>query len=442
MVSASDFVSADKDLLSVPVNAFLPRLATVPLCEDAPSLSEVLVEEGTRVREGDVIAKSREIFIHSPVPGIVRRIGRCQYSNGRQGPCAEIALDGAFTFLGRPSVTKSWQAYEASTVRFLLMEAGVVNTFARAVPVFGQLKGRAGLDSILVLRLFDCDPSLVTESFVAWKFLRQVLEGAGILARAFMARNLVIAYSGNERESLRAGLDSLIAEERPHLFMPATEILTVAVDTKRYPAGTMHDIAAAVKRTYKSDVFSKLGKKDLFVDSTTALNAYNAVVLGKPVVSSLVHVTGDCLNAAAMLNVRIGTPLRSVAEQCGGFKRSLSKIIINGIISGRAVSSLDIPVGRAVKSVEFVPGGKPAFPQTKSCVRCGSCRKICPVCLWPGNLYRIAGLDDIGKASVADKDAYKSSLLCTDCGLCNSVCPSRIPLCQTISLLKDSYHEI
>ena len=32
-----------------------------------------------------------------------------------------------------------------------------------------------------------------------------------------------------------------------------------------------------------------------------------------------------------------------------------------------------------------------------------------------------------------------SSIACIECGLCNTVCPARLPLSQTISLLKDKF---
>ncbi len=441
MVSASNFISADKNTLSTSVNAFLPKIAFIPIEEDDSGKAEIMVNEGDRVQEGDVIARLKGLNVHSSLPGLVQKIEQIQYANGKQGLCAKIALNGSFNYLGKKNEAQDWKKYEDSELVFMLKEAGVINTFAKATPLYSQIIDlQKSKGSSLVVRMFDADPSFVTDGFIAKKHVREIIQGAAVLARAFGAKNVLFAYSASEKNGIKALIDEEIEKNRAYLFDEDMQLLAAGVDTRKYPAGTMHDIVLSVRKSNKDGVFSKLSKKDLFVDSVTVLASYNAVVLKKPVVSTFVHVTGECLNTAALLNVRIGTPLRDIVEQCGGFKRKLSKIVINGIISGRAVSSLDIPVNRSVKSVEFIPASKISIPSAENCIRCGNCRKICPVHLWPGNLYRIAHLDSINYSD-SDKAAYESVLLCTECGLCNTVCSSRLPLAQTISILKDSYNE-
>ena len=435
MVSASNFISVDRNLNISPVNGFLPKIAIVPLtCEDS-SLPEILITEGSTVREGDIIAKSRGIFTHSSIPGMVEKIEQRQFPNGKQGLCALIRLGGSFSFLGKSLVQKDWRDYEAGTLEYLLKEMGVVNTFSKTIPLYSKIKKiRNSRSGAVVLRLFDDDPSILSESLVSKNFLPQVLEGPAIILKAFGVSSCVIAYSGSEKENLKSELDNLLGENA-QIFPDDTRIFCVGLDTRKYPAGKERDIINAVKIASEDENFSSLGKKDLFIDSFTALNAYNAVVLGKSAVSTFLHVTGDCLNAAAFLNVRIGTTFRELVEMCGGFKRKLSKIVINGLLGGVAVSSLDIPVTRGVKSVEFLPESEVRVPSTQSCIRCGACRKICPALLWPGNLYRIAHLENLEDLSKHDKIAIKTAILCSNCSLCNSVCPSRLPLSQTISVL-------
>lgn len=442
MVSASNFISEDKKTLTSSVNAFLPKVAFIPVEEDDSGPLEILVTEGDRVKEGDVIARQKGLFIHSSVPGIVQKISQKQYSNGKQGLCAQIALNGEFSYLGKKAERQDWQSLDNSALQNSLKESGVVNTFAKEIPLYAQIqKLKASASRSVVVRLFDSDPSLVTDSFVARKHLSEIIEGGVILARAFDAGTLLFAYSSSEKNGIKEELEGLLEEKKTSLFPSGLEVLAVGMDTRKYPAGTMHDIVVAVKKSCKEAGGAKIGRKDLFVDSVTALASYNAIVLKKPVVSTFVHVTGECLNAAALFNVRVGTPLRDIVEQCGGLKRRLSKIVINGIISGTAVSSLDIPVNRSVKSIEFIPMGKIKVPETEHCIRCGNCRKICPVHLWPGNLYRLARLDNKKHYSESDAQARESVLLCTECGLCNAVCTARLPLSQTISILKDSYNE-
>lgn len=452
MVSAYNFKSPDEGKFTLAANAFLPSHCVVPLD------GEILTSEGEQVKEGQVIAKTKDIYIHAPVSGVVEKISDGVFSSGKKGLCAKIALKGSLVFTGKKSFETGWQSYEKETLTYKLKEAGVLSTFSRKISLYTTIKNLKKKNPVLVLRLFDDDPSVLTERFVSKNYARQVIFGAMILAKASGAEILVIAqdrYSKvpvgeflleNFEEQIFANQNSENPENSENQsfangFANQIKVFQVDVDTRKYPCGSEHCLVSAVKKNLSDESLKSIGKNDFFVDSVTAFHAYNAIALGKPEINALVHVTGECLNSAAVMNVNLGTSLKDVAEMCGGFKRKLSRIVINGTVKGVSVKNLDIPVVKSMKSIEFVPARQVKNPSSETCVRCGNCRKICPAELWPGNLYRIMHLDGKACGLLDSKTIADSAILCMECGLCNSVCPSRLPLQQTISLLKEKIND-
>ncbi|MBQ0052583.1 MAG: 4Fe-4S dicluster domain-containing protein [Treponema sp.] len=433
MVLASNFKSVDEGKINLTANAFLPATAAIPLEEDENDYVETFVTQGTPVTEGQVIAKTKNLYIHASIPGTVQEIYHRQYSNGKQGTAVKIALKGEFNFTGKNMEDLPYSSMEASTLSYILKEAGIINTFRTNKPIYEEIKKiQDKANKILVLRLFDDDPSRLTEEFVSQNYTKKVIVGARICADAIGAKSIVIAQNKNKLIDI---------SEFTEGFGSAYTLLEVQLDSKKYPSGTMHNLVSAVKKASKDETFKTLGKDDFFIDSITALHVYEAVIYNKPVLNTFVHITGDCLNSAAIMNVKLGTSLKNIVEQCGGFKRKLSKIIINGIVLGRAVASLNIPISKRIKSIEFVPVKQVRAQFTENCMRCGNCRKICPVDLWPGNLYRVLNLSGQKNDFLNTDKIASTALLCTECGLCNSVCPSRLPLSQSISILKEMQNE-
>lgn len=448
MISSSNFLSDDKGTFRTFVNGFLPPVAVIPVQSECKNTS-VVVEVGDTVSEGQIIAKSDSFVVHSSVPGKVIDISTEQLADGKQGTVVRIKLCGSFSFVGKRDVARDWRALDSSHLSELFRDYGIVNTFKGCVPLYSQVKDSKA--SVLFVRLFDDDPSRVSESFIAEKIAEKVIEGSAILARTMGVSGVVFAYEKNVTaiRKIYEYLDDTDSDQYAR-FSPLFDdikIMTVPVDSKKYPSGTMRNLISAAKIAARpfakkmpeyAVVFSKSSLKDMFVDSQTVESIYDSVVFRKPVMTRFVHVTGEALNAAGILSVKIGTTFRQLVEQCGGLKSRLAKIVVNGNVLGYSVGSLDVPVMKLVKSVEFVPESQSSDEYTEVCVRCGLCRKICPAHLWPGNIYRATKLAQRGESqdSEYEKAVIDSAHLCIDCGLCNSVCPSRIPIRQTIAFAK------
>ena len=451
--------TSDGNLVKGAVNGFLQPVVTIPLSHETQSRSVCLVRQGDRVREGDVIAASSSnadprfgAKLHASVPGIVEDIVSCISPNGREETAVKIRLSGRFSYLGKKRFSENWRVLPASAIVQRIADAGVINTFDTTEPasLASQIDG-VGLHGrrVLVVRLYDDDPKRVIDSVLSKAFFDDIRTGAFIVSRALGDAGIVFACDAAEIQKgqtertadrtrkvkayeylspLQSALQDFASGRVKDAPVP---IRFVPVDITEYPAGFRDEIIAAVKKSTKEKPFVDISPECIFVDAASMIAVNNAVRRGVPSVEQYVYVSGECVPAAALMKVRIGTTMRYLAEQCGGLKRLPAAVIVNGLMLGSFAASLDAPVTKYVKSVLFLPMHRIFDRREMSCVRCGECRIVCPRALAPDILYRHAtgGVE-------APKEYIESAALCSGCGLCNSVCPSRLSISQAIKRIR------
>lgn len=155
----------------------------------------------------------------------------------------------------------------------------------------------------------------------------------------------------------------------------------------------------------------------------TAAAVSRAVLGGEPLTSRIVTVTGQGVSKPQNIEVRIGTPISDLIEQCGGYTDKAHHLIMGGAMMGFALTSDDVPVVKAsncllvASAEEIAPKG-----DALACIRCGDCARVCPANLMPQQLYWHARAENFDKA--------ESLFLfdCIECGCCDQACPSHIPL--------------
>ncbi|MBO5607853.1 MAG: hypothetical protein J5930_08165 [Treponema sp.] len=430
MKTVSNLVQNKKEKFEISERSFLSPCAIVPF-KHARNLSYTcIVKEYDRVTEGQIIGltmdenTNEKSYIHSPVPGMVQSIEECFLPDGTKGACAKIRVEGAFSYLGKNLPPSEWQWYSASELLNTIAEKGVVNTFGSGEDLYRQIvRCNVSQGRFVIVRLFDDDPSHQTDTFVASHYTRQVLDGVHIVAQTLKAQGIIFAVP--RKSSIEIPSDEFGT-------MP---VFTLEVDVRRYPSGFRENLIHLIKKASKTPeqkIFDRVSRYSLFVDPETLYSVYEAVTFGKPVVETFVHVTGSCLASAAMLKVRVGSTIRSLVDQCGGFRSKPAKIIVNGMVQGSEVIDLDTAITKTVKSIAFVPKKQLCDQVGSTCIRCGKCRAICPEEIYPDLMYRhTLGGKQIGR------DMLRTATLCSGCALCNSICPSRLPLCQIIAALRD-----
>lgn len=417
-------------------NSFISKEFLVPLEQENQINYKNIVQKDDIVKEGQVIAvstnssKSRKFsedltFIHSPVPGKVLDIIPVYTSSGKQKFAVKIKFGGEFSYLGKKNTEKSIEDLSSSQIINELIEKGVINTYnLRKIENPGlQIKNNSYKN--LVIRLFDEDSFRYTDSLVAKIYTNEIVKGAQILAKAMNCYGILFV------------IDQKFENKEKFENFNISNLRILQVKTKKSPCGTQKQIEQAfrksgIKKTSNLDIT----KNDFFTDSSTLYEVYKAVICSTPSVSHLVHFSGNCLYSSCLLDVKIGTTLKDIVNQIGGFAKEPSVIVINGLIYGNSVESLNVPITKSVKSVEFISKTKITDNQIYSCVNCGNCRYICPSKISPDVLYSYAvNFKEI-------PEVLKNTVLsCEECGICNTVCPARLPLTKTISYLKDTVCE-
>ena len=412
-------------------NSFISKEFLVPLEQENQINYKNIVQKDDIVKEGQVIAvstnssKSRKFsedltFIHSPVPGKVLDIIPVYTSSGKQKFAVKIKFGGEFSYLGKKNTEKSIEDLSSSQIINELIEKGVINTYnLRKIENPGlQIKNNSYKN--LVIRLFDEDSFRYTDSLVAKIYTNEIVKGAQILAKAMNCYGILFV------------IDQKFENKEKLENFNISNLRILQVKTKKSPCGTQKQIEQAfrksgIKKTSNLDIT----KNDFFTDSSTLYEVYKAVICSTPSVSHLVHFSGNCLYSSCLLDVKIGTTLKDIVNQIGGFAKEPSVIVINGLIYGNSVESLNVPITKSVKSVEFISKTKITDNQIYSCVNCGNCRYICPSKISPDVLYSYAvNFKEI-------PEVLKNTVLCCEeCGICNTVCPARLPLTKTISYLK------
>lgn len=407
------------------VNGFLPSSVVIPLYLEESGECEPLVNPGDKVTEGQLIAVSKNkslksnVNIFSPIPGTVQSIELTIMPRGKTVYGIRIKLQGTFSYLGKKIKPLDIKSFSPASVIKKISNYGIFNSFITNEPkVFSEQleKARKNTNKLLIVRLFDEDPSRMADQLVTSLFIQQVFTGAELTALGMEADGIVFVGDKDFIES------DLI---KKHTFQIPVTVLQA--DSKKYPSTFIREICDNAKKVIKETPFDKINKHDVYTDSTTVFEVYRSLCFDKPVIDKYIHISGDCIPASGFIRVPLGTTIMNLAEHCGGFIKSPAAIIVNGMINGVAAVSLDAPVTKYIKSIRFLPSMQSPDQRQSVCVRCGNCRRVCPRQISPDIIFR-----HISGGLAASPEYLKSAALCVDCGLCNSVCPARLPLSQSI----------
>ncbi|MBN1243156.1 MAG: 4Fe-4S dicluster domain-containing protein [Spirochaetales bacterium] len=396
-------------------NAYLPAIAVVPLRQHAGAPARCVVRPGDRVEEGQLLGRGEgraSADVHSPVPGLVRRVSRVRLAGGVECDAVEVALSGSFSRLGKPPRLTPWRSMQRHEIVRAIRDRGLVRA-SDGIPLAEALSAfeDGSPCELIVVTALTGEPRNPVEVQVLSERRENVLEGFEMLCRV-LAPLSAFAVFDDADASVALAWDGVKGSEGPPI-----QAFTVPRMFPQHLPGRI-DAALLEARVTTSTT------RSFFIAPSLLAEVYEAVAEEKPSLERCVLVAGGAVKTPAILKARIGTSIGALFEECGGFRHTPQRIVLDGALEGRVCPDLDIPITKTTAMVLALTAEETRTRPERACVRCGVCVQACPEGLDPMRLHKL-----YGKGLFQDMRAEGLGE-CTLCGACAYACPSRIPLAQ------------
>lgn len=405
----------------------MPARLYVPLVQHLGAPARACVLVGDTVRKGQCIAVPQgpvSAAIHAPTSGTVVAIGEivAPHPSGLGVTAITIEADGRDEWIDT-ELCADPLALSPDEIGRRVAAAGVVGLGGAAFPAAVKLTGAARAEvATLIINGGECEPYLSCDDRLMRDRAAELVDGIAIVAHAAGAKNTLIGIEDNKPEAIAAMQAAVAAAGLPNI--------AVRPVPARYPMGSEKQLILVLtgREVPANGRPSDVGV--LVHNVGTAFAVRQAIRFGRPLVSRLITLAGDCVREPGNLEVPIGALCEDVLAFAGGLKAEPARWLLGGPMMGLQLPSLVVPVIKGTSGLLALSADEVAARQPGPCIRCGSCLSACPVGLLPLEMNAHIGA---GSLDGAVKFGLKD---CIACGCCAYVCPSRIPLVQAFNYAK------
>ncbi|MDY6796570.1 MAG: electron transport complex subunit RsxC [Actinomycetota bacterium] len=408
--------SYNKDLASGEAirRAPVPPEVIVHLQQHIGAPCQPLVKAGDRVEPGQKIGGSEAFVsapVHSPVAGTVKDLVEVRSFTAAPVPSVIIAADGDQPdFAAKPGGEP--EALSAEEIRLVAREAGLVGMGGAAFPTHVKITPPSGkpIDQVIINGC-ECEPFLTCDHRLMLERTGDLVRGLKLLMKAVKAGKGIIGVEANKMDAVGALRDATGGDDDIEV-----EVLEV-----KYPEGAERMLISALtgRKVPPGKLPSEVGCVVQNVGTAVAL--FEAAAWGKPLYERVITVTGPGVSKPSNLLVRIGTPISTLVDACGGLPSATAKVVVGGPMTGWAQPDLSVPVVKGTSGLVLLTSDLVDVGEEEECVRCGKCVDTCPLFLLPNFIVQAAKKGDWDKAEIW------GALDCFECGCCSFTCPAYIP---------------
>lgn len=408
-----------------PIEKYLPKGDLVyPLSQHIGAPSVPCVKKGDTVLAGQKIADAGgfvSVPLHASVSGTVKGIEKRLNATGSMVDCIVIENDQQYQETEFQEARLEDLTKEEILNR--IKEGGVVGMGGAGFPTHVKLapKDPSKIEYILVNGA-ECEPYITSDYRRMIEEPEKVVKGLQVILTLFDSAKGYICIEDNKPDCI-AKMKELVKDiDR----IEVKEMMT------KYPQGGERTlIYAATGREINSSMLP--ADVGCVVDNVeTVISVYKAVILGRPVSSRVVTVTGDGIKEPKNLLVLAGTDMSELVDAAGGLKGKIAKAISGGPMMGFALYDLHVPCTKTTSAFLFLEHDAVSEAQEiqTACINCGRCVSVCPGHVLPARLAKLAERGDMAGFEALD------GMECCECGCCSYICPAKRPLTQSIKSMR------
>ena len=408
-----------------PIEKYLPKGDLVyPLSQHIGAPSVPCVKKGDTVLAGQKIADAGgfvSVPLHASVSGTVKGIEKRLNATGSMVDCIVIENDQQYQETEFQEARLEDLTKEEILNR--IKEGGVVGMGGAGFPTHVKLapKDPSKIEYILVNGA-ECEPYITSDYRRMIEEPEKVVKGLQVILTLFDSAKGYICIEDNKPDCI-AKMKELVKDiDR----IEVKEMMT------KYPQGGERTLiyAATGREINYTMLPADVG---CVVDNVeTVISVYKAVILGRPVNSRVVTVTGDGIKEPKNLLVLAGTDMSELVDAAGGLKAKIAKAISGGPMMGFALYDLHVPCTKTTSAFLFLEHDAVSEAQEiqTACINCGRCVSVCPGHVLPARLAKLAERGDMAGFEALD------GMECCECGCCSYICPAKRPLTQSIKSMR------
>lgn len=404
----------------------LPKIAVFPMGQHIGAPAKPVVKKGDKVLVGTLIGEANGFVsapIYSSVSGTVLKVDNAIDASGYLKPAVTITVEGDEwdPAIDRSDKLERLDEHPELTPEEIvarIKKAGVVGMGGACFPTFIKLCPPPGAKAeCVIINGVECEPYITSDYRLMLEKADQLIEGLKILMKGAKVSKGYIGIEDNKPKAIE-----LIAQKVANL--DGIEVVPLA---KKYPQGGEKQLVdAVINRQVPAPPAIPVNVGAIVQNAATAVAVYEAVMKNKPLFERYTTVTGKQIKTPSNFLVRMGTSFRELIELCGGLPEGDNKVLAGGPMMGKAVNSLDVPVGKGQNCITVLTDDDAHRKAANPCIRCAKCVSACPMGLEPFLLAT-------GSAkNMWERMEAEDIVSCIECGSCQFTCPSHRPLLDNI----------